>query len=63
VQDDPEAGSTFFAEMWDDDGADTLTRATSLAGPEWNSLEEHDVSEVQNSADIRSRPGTHCALN
>jgi CBS domain-containing protein len=49
--DDPESAeeqdppSRFFVEMWEDAGADTLTRFET-AGPEWNPLDEHTVSEV-----------------
>ena len=32
--------------MWDDAGADLTERFVGTAGPEWNKLEEHDVSEV-----------------
>jgi CBS domain-containing protein len=35
----------FFVDMWEDAGADTLTRFET-AGPEWSPLDEHTVSEV-----------------
>lgn len=41
-----EPPSAFFAEMWDDAGVDSAERVDSPAGPEWNVLEEHVVSEV-----------------
>lgn len=36
----------FFAELWDDAGANASTRFTSEDSPEWNVLEDHTVSEV-----------------
>jgi CBS domain-containing protein len=36
----------YFYEMWEDAGADVAERMASAASPEWNVLEEHDVSEV-----------------
>lgn len=38
--------SAFFTDLWDDAGADVTGRIASSGGPEWNALEEHDVSEV-----------------
>lgn len=43
-----EAPSSFFAEMWEDAGADVSERFAEVTGPEWNVLEEHTVSEVMN---------------
>ncbi|HEY9227737.1 MAG TPA: CBS domain-containing protein [Gemmatimonadaceae bacterium] len=43
---DQEPASAFFSELWDDAGADVAGRIVSIAGPEWNVLEEHDVSEA-----------------
>ena len=48
--------SAFFSEMWDDAGADTSERMSSLAGPEWNVLEEHDVSEVMTRTPLVTLP-------
>lgn len=36
----------FFSELWDDAGADVAERIGTIQGPEWNELEEHEVSEV-----------------
>ena len=36
----------YFYEMWEDAGADVAERMARAASPEWNVLEEHDVSEV-----------------
>ena len=41
-----ESTSAFFSEMWEDAGADVVERFDEVNGPEWNALEEHDVSEV-----------------
>jgi CBS domain-containing protein len=41
-----EAPSTYFADMWDNAGADVRTRLLETQSPEWNVLEEHAVSEV-----------------
>lgn len=44
--DDAEPAGMFFTEYWDDAGADTVERESALASPEWNTLEEHTVSEA-----------------
>lgn len=41
-----DASGTYFTEMWDDAGAGVTERMTEIEGPEWNALEDHDVSEV-----------------
>jgi len=50
MSDDVEAGnepaSAFFSELWDDAGSEVTGRISSSSGPEWNVLEEHDVSEL-----------------
>jgi CBS domain-containing protein len=38
--------SAYFADLWDDVGADTSARFDSIANPEWDMLTEHDISEV-----------------
>jgi CBS domain-containing protein len=52
VEVEAEPPSVFFADLWDDAGADVTTRLTSVDGPEWNILEEHDVSEAMTRAPI-----------
>ncbi|HEY9226623.1 MAG TPA: CBS domain-containing protein [Gemmatimonadaceae bacterium] len=47
-----ECSSTFFAELWDDAGADSAERMETVESPEWNALEEHDVSEVMTRAPL-----------
>lgn len=50
MSDDVEAGdepaSAFFSDMWDDAGAEVTGRIGNSSSPEWNVLEEHDVSEL-----------------
>jgi len=41
-----EPAGAFFTDMWDDAGADVSERMSSLAGPEWDTLAEHDVEEI-----------------
>jgi len=44
--------AAYFQEMWDDAGADVSERIAISASPEWNALEEHDVSEVMTRAPL-----------
>ena len=77
VAEEREPASEFFSELWDDVGADASTRLGSSEGPEWNVLEEHDVSEIMTpvplatlgpdadaatAADLMSRLGIHRIL-
>jgi CBS domain-containing protein len=50
ISDDSLPDGAFFSEMWDDAGADTGARFDSEQSPEWNTLEEHVVSEVMTRA-------------
>lgn len=43
---DNEAPGAFFSDLWEDAGADVAMRFENVSSPEWNFLEEHDVSEV-----------------
>ena len=45
-----EPAASFFADMWDDAGADVAERFSEVSGPEWNVLEEHTVEEAMNRA-------------
>ena len=47
--------SRFFVDMWEDAGADTLTRFETV-GPEWSPLDEHTVSEVMSPLVYSVRP-------
>jgi CBS domain-containing protein len=48
VADEDVPPAAFFAEMWDDAGADVATRIAHPEGPEWNALEDHTVADVMN---------------
>jgi CBS domain-containing protein len=50
-KDDPDG--MFFTEMWDDAGASVVERIGAPMTSEWNSLEEHTVSEAM------TRPPVH----
>jgi CBS domain-containing protein len=52
VEQGSESSSAFFSELWDDAGALVTERIANVAGPEWNMLEEHDVSEVMTRAPL-----------
>lgn len=43
-----EPPAAFFAEMWEDAGADVAVRMAEAMGPEWNMLEELTVGETMN---------------
>jgi CBS domain-containing protein len=53
---DADPASAFFADLWDDAGGDVVEREASVSGPEWNALEEHDVSEVMTYAPLSTLP-------
>lgn len=71
-----EAPGAFFADYWDDAGADTADRMAAVAGPEWDFLAEHEVGEamtrrvfslspevdVRQAADLMSRKRIHRVL-
>lgn len=46
VEEEDEPASAYFSALWDDAGAEATTRLEAVEGPEWNALEDHDVSEV-----------------
>lgn len=52
AEDDPSA--LYFTELWDDAGATVVERIVAQTGAEWNSLEEHTVSEAMTSAPVCS---------
>lgn len=53
-----EAPEAYFAEMWEDEGADASTRMREPDGPEWNVLDEHAVAEVMTRSVFALPPGT-----
>lgn len=46
--DGEESPATFFADLWEDAGADVAERFAETMGPEWNTLQEHTVDEAMN---------------
>lgn len=53
-----EPPGTYFSEMWADAGADVAERFEELKGPEWDVLQEHDVSEAMSRGVRWVSPGT-----
>lgn len=53
-----EPPAAYFAEYWEDAGADVFERMDEPDGPEWNVLEEHTVSEVMTRALVTLPPET-----
>jgi CBS domain-containing protein len=51
-EDDPTA--LFFMDLWDDAGATVVERMAVSAMAEWNTLEEHTVSEAMTHAPVHS---------
>lgn len=43
-----EPPSAYFAELYDDAGADVAQRFEQTESPEWNALEDHTVAEAMN---------------
>jgi CBS domain-containing protein len=58
VDQEAEAASAFFSELWDDAGAGLSSRFDNVSSPEWNDLEEHDVSEVMTRAPLETLPSS-----
>jgi CBS domain-containing protein len=52
VEAEAEPSGAYFADLWEDAGADVAERFADIASPEWNALEEHDVSEVMTHAPL-----------
>jgi CBS domain-containing protein len=46
VDHEVEPASAYFTDLWDDAGAEVTGRIANIDSPEWNALEEHQVSEV-----------------
>ena len=62
IVDDEEAPMAFFAETWEDAGADVSERMRQVDGPEWNALEEHTVAEAMTRELFALAPGTAVEL-
>jgi hypothetical protein len=53
---DPDAApASYFADYWDDAGADVAERFAQVGSPEWDMLSEHTVAEAM-SRDILAMP-------
>jgi CBS-domain-containing membrane protein len=46
VDQENEPACAFYADMWEDAGADVSQRLATPSTPEWNALEEHTVGEA-----------------
>ena len=46
VDQENEPGCAFYADMWEDAGADVTQRLATPSTPEWNALEAHTVGEA-----------------
>ena len=51
-----EATPIFFADLWDDAGADVSSRMSATDSPEWNVLDEHTVGEVMTHTPLTTLP-------
>ena len=58
IVDDEEAPMAYFADSWEDAGADVAERMKAIDGPEWNALEEHTVAEAMTRDLFALAPGT-----
>jgi CBS domain-containing protein len=61
LTDDDAPASAFFAEMWEDAGSDVAERMATSGSSEWNSLEEHTVSEAMSRNVLALPPSTPVA--
>jgi hypothetical protein len=55
---DDDADGSFFLDWWDDAGADVSERMDKSEGPEWNALEEHEVSEAMTRGPLLALPAS-----
>jgi CBS domain-containing protein len=61
VDQENEPGCAFYADMWEDAGADVTQRLATPSTPEWNALEEHTVGEVMTRAPLVTLRPDACA--
>ena len=47
---DDELASTYFTDMWPNEGPDVVGRIDSTRGPQWDLLADHSVGEVMSPA-------------
>lgn len=62
--DEPDADPSatgYFVDLWEDAGAEVVTRLADVAGPEWDLLDEHTVAEIMSRRLISVAPDTAVA--
>ena len=59
---DADVPMAYFADKWDDAGADVSERMSEVSGPEWNALEEHTVAEAMTRSLFSLGPDTPVEL-
>jgi CBS domain-containing protein len=59
---DEDVPIAYFADKWDDAGADVSERMSTVSGPEWNALEEHTVAEAMTRSLFSLSPDTPVEL-
>lgn len=52
-----ESPSAYFVGFWDDTGADVSERFEATESPEWDTLDEHTVSEIMSRQLVALPPG------
>ncbi len=58
IEDEDETSMAFFADSWEDAGADVSERMHEVNSPEWNALEEHTIAEAMTRDVFSLTPGT-----
>lgn len=58
IEDEEETSMAFFADSWENAGADVSERMSEVNSPEWNALEEHTVAEAMTRDVFALTPGT-----
>ncbi|MGH7693618.1 MAG: CBS domain-containing protein [Gemmatimonadaceae bacterium] len=59
---DEDVPQAYFADAWDDAGADVSERMREVSGREWNALEEHTVAEAMTRGLFALGPDTAVEL-
>lgn len=58
LDEEDQAASVYFTDLWEDAGADVLERFQQTDRPEWDVLEEHTVSEAMSRGLFALPPDT-----
>lgn len=58
LDEEDQAGSVYFTDLWENAGADVLERFEQTDRPEWDVLEEHTVSEAMSRGLFSLAPDT-----